>query len=74
MIAAGCVTLGVAGAGIGITISRQDPAIAILSCQETLDLLPRYVDGTLTSVAQQKAVQLHLKHCEMCREYFEATY
>ncbi|MBA2114379.1 zf-HC2 domain-containing protein [Bremerella alba] len=74
MIATGSVTLGIASAGIGIVLSRREPGISILSCQETIDLLPRFVDGTLTNVSMRKAIEVHLDHCVRCREHFEATY
>ncbi|QDU77286.1 hypothetical protein Pan97_43530 [Bremerella volcania] len=74
MITAGSVTLGIASAGIGIILSRNEPHIAILSCQETVELLPKYADRSLSSPAKRKAVEMHLNHCRKCREYYEATY
>lgn len=74
MIAAGSVTLGIASAGLGIVLTRSDSSIVILSCQETVDLLPRYVAGTLGSPSTQKAVEMHLGNCVNCRERLEAIY
>lgn len=74
LVAAGSMSMAVAGVGIGILLSREQTKASMLSCQETVDLLPRYVDGTLTSESSRKAVEMHLDHCKKCREYFEATY
>lgn len=74
LIAAGGATLGIASVGVGIVLSRADRSTAILSCQETVDLLPKYVAGTITSGKTRKAVEMHLDHCQKCREYFEETY
>lgn len=74
MVAAGSVTLGIASAGISVVLSRAEPSIAILSCQECVDLLPKYVEGTLGTPSTKKAVEKHLEHCVTCREHFEAMY
>ncbi|PQO27956.1 hypothetical protein C5Y96_16385 [Blastopirellula marina] len=74
MFAAGSATLGIASAGIGIILFHAEPSVTILSCQECVDLLPRYVEGTLSTPSKQKAVEKHLVHCEKCRKYLEATY
>lgn len=74
MIAAGIVTLGIASAGIAINLSRNEPAILILSCKEAVDLMPRYANGTLTNLSTRKAVEMHLDHCERCRKHYEAIY
>jgi len=73
-IAAGCLTLGIASAGAGITLSRKQPTIRLLSCKETKELLPQYARGTLPQVSTRKAVEAHLEHCPSCRKHFEATY
>ncbi len=74
LLAAGSVSLGIASGAIGIALNRQNAPVSILSCQETIDLLPKYVDGTLIDTPMQQAVQKHLEHCQQCREYFDKTY
>ncbi|MFN3151131.1 zf-HC2 domain-containing protein [Bremerella sp.] len=72
LVAAGGMSIAVAGVGIGAFLSRDQTTASMLSCQETVDLLPRYVAGTLNSPPTQNAVEVHLEHCEKCRKHFQA--
>ena len=74
LVAVGSMSMAVAGVGIGILLSGNQVKASMLSCQETIDLLPKYVDKTLTSNSTRKAVEMHLDHCQKCREHFETTY
>jgi predicted anti-sigma-YlaC factor YlaD len=43
-----------------------------MTCQEAIELLGEYLDGTLTPAALER-LEGHLRHCEPCRAYL-ATY
>lgn len=74
LFAAGTLVIGIASAGLGIYVTRKIESTSILSCEETIDLLPQYADGTIASISELRAVEKHLNHCKMCREYFEQMY
>ena len=62
-MAGGAMSLAAIGVGTSLMMLSKDGSIAILSCEETMDMLPAYADGSLVAVADRKAVEKHLKHC-----------
>ena len=50
-------TTGTTLLGIGFTPTASDPCVYTYGCDETLTILPRYVDGILLSEYHQKVLQ-----------------
>ena len=73
-MAGGAMSLAAIGVGTSLMMLSKDGSIAILSCEETMDMLPAYADGSLVAVTDRKAVEKHLKHCPGCRRKYENTY